>query len=132
LPDSNARESESRGLSIAEQQLLRWLLTRGAELTGVAAPRAAAFLPQPGFLRVIGGCSCGCPTIYLDCEEEALLSLETATETLADVVGRSPEGIAMGMILRAKEGRITQLEAYGHGDFESFSLPTAEQLVEFR
>jgi len=130
MADNNAREAESRDLSVAEHYLLRWLLTRGAEITGVDAARAAAFLPQLGFLRVVGRCLCGCPTLYLECEEPPLF-VDAVTEILADVEGRSPEGTAIGIILRSVDGRIAELEAYGYGNFESFSLPTAEQLAEF-
>jgi len=130
VADSNARESESRGLSVAEHHLLRWLLTRGAEITGVDAVRAAAFLPQLGFLRVVGRCPCGCPTIYFDCAELRLF-VDNVTDILADVEGRSPEGTPIGIILRAVDGRMTELEAYARDGRVPFSLPTAEQLKEF-
>jgi hypothetical protein len=130
MEDGNARESEARSLSVAEYHLLGWLLTRGAEITGVDAERAAAFLPQLRFLRVVGRCPCGCPTIHTDCEQLPLF-VDNITDILADVEGCSPEGTFIGIILRAVDGRIKELEAYARDGHVPFSLPEAKQLEDF-
>ncbi len=130
MEGSADRQSGSRGLSVAEHDLLPWLLTRGAEITGADTARGTAFLPQLGFLRVVGRCSCGCPTIDLSLEELSL-AVDAVTETIADVEGRSPQGTQIGIILRAVGGRITELEAFPRDGRVPFSLPTAEQLVGF-
>ncbi len=130
MEHNNARESEPRGLCVDEHNLLEWLLTRGAEITGVDAARAAAFLPQLDLLRVVGVCPCGCPTIYLECEKPTLF-VDHVTENLADVDGCSPEGTPIGIILRAVDGRINELEVYAKDGNVRFSLPAAEQLEDF-
>src|SRR5262245_19952912 len=100
---------DPRPLTDAEHRLLRWLITRGAAITGTDPKLAASFLPQLVALRVVGRCDCGCPTV-----EFALTAPELAvpgvTATLADVEGRSPEGTEVGVILRASDGRLGELE----------------------
>src|SRR5262247_3574660 len=65
MSHGTSNSSERRPLTDAEHALLRWLLTRGAEITGTDAKVAAAFLPQLGALQVVGRCACGCPTVDL-------------------------------------------------------------------
>ncbi|MDR3619543.1 MAG: hypothetical protein P4L85_09350 [Paludisphaera borealis] len=120
----------SRGLTADERRVLRWLLTIGAEISGTAMQRATAFLPQLDQLRVTGRCICGCPSIDLALETSQLL-VDDASGTLADVDGCSPEGPAVGLILRAKGGHLSGLEAYARDGVVPFSLPTDEQLASF-
>jgi hypothetical protein len=113
----------SRGLTADERRVLRWLLTVGAEITGTNAARAAAYLPQLDKLRVIGRCLCGCPSIDLALESPHLL-VDDPSGTLSDVEGHSPEGTAVGLILRARSGHLSGLEAYARDGIVPFSLPT--------
>jgi len=124
------RITESRGLSVDERRVLQWLLTFGAQITGTDTAHAAAFLPQLDRLRVIGRCPCGCPTIDLALESPHLADGDVS-DTLADVEGRSPEGTEIGLILRAKAGSLSRLEAYARDGLVPFSLPTDEELATF-
>jgi hypothetical protein len=123
--------TESRGLTTDEVRVLRWLLTVGAAITGTDAEQAAAYLPQIDELRVSGRCDCGCPSIDLALVESTQMPVDDASYTLADVDGRSPEGTAIGLILRAKSGCLSELEAYAHDCITPFSLPTDQQLADF-
>ncbi|MDZ4685124.1 MAG: hypothetical protein SH850_08540 [Planctomycetaceae bacterium] len=121
---------ERRQLTEAELALLRWLLTRGAEITGTDANLATSFLPQLDALLVVGQCGCGCPTVDLAliAPELAVSDISTA---LADVEGRSPEGSEIGVILRVAEGKLRELELYARDCRVPFSIPRAEELQLF-
>jgi hypothetical protein len=120
--------SKWRELNADEKRVLYWLLTRGAELTGTAASLAVAFLPQVARLKVIGQCDCGCASIDLSLDSPDL-AVGDVSEVLADVEGRSPEGVEIGLILRAKRGCLVGLEAYSRESQATFTLPKREQLA---
>ncbi len=124
------RMTESRALTVDERRVLRWLLTVGAEITGTNAARAAAYLPQLDELRGRASCICGCPSIDLSLESPKML-VNDESGILSDVEGRSPEGTAIGLILRAKSGCMSSLEAYARDGAVPFHLPTDEQLSAF-
>jgi hypothetical protein len=50
------------------------------------------------------------------------------TAMLADVEGFSPEGTVIGIILRADDGMLTELEMYARDGLMPISIPGAEQL----
>jgi len=51
---------------------------------------------------------------------------------LADFLGRTPEGLEVGVVLHAREGEISELEVYGTTAVkESFRLPLIESLKQF-
>jgi hypothetical protein len=121
---------EPRPLTDAERALLRWLLTRGAEITGTDAKLAGSFLPQLAALQVVGRCGCGCPTVDLALGVPEL-AVPGVTATLADVEGRSPEGTEIGVILRASDGRLRELELYPRDGQVPFTIPGEEELKEY-
>ena len=121
---------ETRPLTEAEAALLRWLLARGAQLTGTDADLALAFLPQVDASRVVGRCGCGCPSVDLALEAPDLLVGEVSA-TLADVEGHSPEGTEIGVILRAAGGKLNELELYARDGRLPFSIPSIGLLQSF-
>jgi hypothetical protein len=122
-----ATTPESRPLTAGERALLEWLLTRGAEITATDRGLASCFLKQISALRVVGRCGCGCPSIDLALAAPELV-VSAASATLADVEGYSPEGSAIGVILRAREGHLSELELYARDGKLPFTLPGMEQL----
>ncbi|PMW26745.1 hypothetical protein, partial [Pseudomonas sp. FW305-3-2-15-A-R2A1] len=81
-------------------------------------------------LNVVGTCTCGCPSIDLARRNHEQRKTGPS-KLLADFVGKTPEGIAVGVILHAREGEISELEVYAIGDMnESFGLPTIESLKQ--
>lgn len=115
---------ERRRLTQEERTLLEWLVANG----GVDAKE---YSPQIADLRVVGTCTCGCPTIDLavgDHDQRKTAS----SKILADFVGTTPEGIDVGVILHAREGEISELEVYAIANVkEPFRLPTIESLKQF-
>jgi hypothetical protein len=122
--------SEPQPLTEREYALLRWLLARGAELTGTDADLTSSFLPQLGALQVVGRCGCGCPSVELALTAPDLGVLHVS-DTLADVEGLSPEGSEIGVILRATDGRLRQLELYARDGHATFSIPGSKELQSF-
>jgi hypothetical protein len=118
----------SRSLTDDERFVLRWLMTRGAWTGGTDAARAVAFLPRLDLIRVTGECPCGCPTI-VPTVESSHLAVDDVSGTLVDVECRSLEGSEIGLILRAKGGFLSGLEAYARDGVVPFRLPTAAQLA---
>jgi hypothetical protein len=110
-----------RELNKEERTLLEWLVANGS-------PEALKYAPQVSDLRVVGTCTCGCPT--LDLAPRARKEKTTGrSHVLADFDGLTQEGVRVGVILHAREGYISELEVYAIEDFEgSFSLPTTESL----
>jgi hypothetical protein len=115
---------ECRPLTREERTLLEWLIDNGSA-------DAKEYSPQLANLSVVGICTCGCPTIDLALESHE--QRKTApSKILADFVGTTPEGIAVGVILHAREGEISELEVYSTTDMkEPFRLPTIESLKQF-
>jgi hypothetical protein len=114
---------ERRPLTEKERKLLQWLLAHGS-------PDAKAYLSQIANVNVVGKCTCGCPTIDFalgDCEQR-----KTAPSIiLADFVGKTAEGIEVGVILHAREGEISELEVYAIPAVNSpFNLPSIESLKQ--
>ncbi len=130
MTDVTINPTESRPLTEQERVLIEWLLTRGAEITGTDAGLASSFLKQLSALRVVGRCGCGCPSINLALSEPEL-AVSRVTATLADVEGCSPEGSAIGVILRARNGQLSELELYARDAKLPFSLPGKEELQLF-
>jgi hypothetical protein len=114
------RVSERRPLSTEERTLLEWLLAHGFS----NASRYAAQLPH---ITVVSRCTCGCPTIDLAVDGKQTFG---ASELIADVEGRSPEGILVGVILHGREGQLAELEVYPIDEIQGpFALPSPSTLV---
>lgn len=115
---------ERRPPTEEERKLLEWLLAHGS-------PDAKPFLSQIANVNVVGKCTCGCPTIDLALGDRE--QRKTApSHILADFVGRTPEGIDVGVILHARDGEISELEVYAIPDVNgAFSLPSIESLKQF-
>jgi len=116
--------ADVRPLTPDESRLLEWLLNHGA-------PEAESYREQLPMLSVVSRCGCGCPTIDLAVGGRAAM-LSSPTTILADVVGLSPDGVRVGVIVHGREGLISELEIYPlAGNKGTFSLPRIEDLKSF-
>jgi hypothetical protein len=110
----------NRALTSEERALIEWLIAHWT-------PEAKEYAEQVESLRVLPHCSCGCPTIDL-----AVGSAQTRTtgpsDILADLFRVTPEGIEVGVILHARQGKISELEVYSMVEQTSCSLPRIETL----
>jgi len=113
-----------RLLTEKERKLLEWLLANGS-------PDAKPYLSQIANVKVVGKCTCGCPTIDLALGDREQRKTGPSV-LLADFVGRTPEGIEVGVIVHAREGEISELEVYAiAGSKGRFNLPSVESLKQF-
>ena len=119
MPD-NFTFAEYRDLTSEERRLLEWLISNGVPI----APAYASQLPD---VRVVARCACGCPTLDLALGEKKTRTVGPST-ILADVAGRSPEGVPVSVVLHAREGEISELEVISLNETEVFGLPTPEML----
>lgn len=83
---------------------MNWLLEHGL-------PEAKTFAPQVENIRATPWCDCGCPSISLHVEEGAPLGISSYSP-IADVVGMTPEGKKVGLLLFQKNGKLDLLEEY--------------------
>jgi hypothetical protein len=117
-------QPECRPLTEEETKLLEWLLTNGTS-------DAKQFVSRIADLNVVGKCTCGCPTIDLALGGNEQRKTGPST-ILADFVGKTREGVEVGVIVHAREGEISELEVYAIPDWKGpFSLPSVESLKQF-
>ena len=118
---------EDRPLSAAERAVAERLLRE------CAPPEALAFLPQLDHARVIGKCSCGCPTVDVSVPAQFRVADPPSGRPLADAFGRV-DGKLVGVMLFHTDGLLCLLETYALDDFEDsvFELPAATTLEPAR
>lgn len=112
---------ERRPLTKEERALLEWLIANGE-------PDAQQYASQLSELKVVGRCTCGCPSLDLAAgvREERTTG---PSHVLADFDGITVEGVQVGVILHAREGQVSELEIYAIDDFKgSFNLPIIQSL----
>lgn len=114
-------QPELRSLTTEESNLLDWLIANGNS-------EAKRYASQVWAFRVVGRCTCGCPSLDL-----ALAGNTERTtgpsEILADFDGITDDGVPVGVILHARKGQISELEVYAINDFEgTFGLPEIQSL----
>jgi hypothetical protein len=115
------RTPENRPLTTDERVLLEWLIANGSS-------NAAKYAWQIPRVSVVSRCTCGCPTIDLALDGK---HVDGGSELVADFVGKSPEGIQVGVILHCRGGQISELEVYAIDEVEGvFGLPSPGALVE--
>ncbi|HYF38453.1 MAG TPA: hypothetical protein VD930_02110 [Gemmatimonadales bacterium] len=107
-----------RTLEKRERRLIEWLLRNAA-----TTPDAASLLDAVAGLHVVDGCACGCPSVDFEVGGQ-----DAQASIIADALGTSPEGLPVGVLLWAKEGRISGLEVYPFEDAERVGLPDPEKL----
>lgn len=113
---------ERRSLSETERILLEWLLERGG-------PSAAKYKAQLTHLHVVSRCACGCPTVDFALHSGPKVG---ASELVSEADGTTPEGVAVGIILHAREGELSELEVYSKSGLDvSFTLPRPELLERY-
>ena len=94
---------QDRPLSTAERALLADLLARDAS--------TAAFVAQLDALRVYARCDCGCPSVEFRLPGRPRGS-GSLSVPVVDAEARTPEGEAVGVLVFAADGQLTQLEVY--------------------
>jgi hypothetical protein len=113
--------AEERPLKDEERRLMEWLLQHGE-------PEAVAYLAQLDRTSVVSRCDCGCPSVDLAVDGRAASS-SGPSDMLGDVIGVSPEGVDVGVILHARGGLLSELEIYSRGDLsKSYALPEINTL----
>ena len=115
------RAAVRRDLSAAERGLLWWMVEHGT-----ADP--AAYRGQLPRLRVIGRCTCGCPTVELGVDGESPPADEVS-RLVADAEGLSPDGLPVGVLLFARAGVLSELEVYSASGEGPIRLPVPDTLT---
>lgn len=111
-----------RPLAVDEHDLIEALL--GAVRSGVIR-----YIGQLESLEVVGGCSCGCPSIDL---AVALAAAEASARPLILADAETPEGVAVGVILWVRDGCLSGLEVHPWDGSGGIRLPRSETLCRLR
>ncbi|QMV18317.1 hypothetical protein GOB94_06165 [Granulicella sp. 5B5] len=115
---------EDRSLSLSEVQFLTHVLANGSE-------HAQSFLGQVSFVKVVSHCRCGCPTINFEVSREAERG-HSDGRVVVDLLGRTPDGGQVGILVFADDGFLSELEIYELDELpHPFPLPTLESLHLF-
>ena len=104
-----------RSLSVAEAALVRWLIAHGT-------PNAQKYIGQVEMAEVVSECTCGCPSIDLAVPGVSS-EVPAGSLIISDMVGASPEGVPINVILWVRDDTLSELEIYSTDDSGSFSLP---------
>ncbi len=87
----------------------------------------ARYLAQLRLATVVGGCSCGCPSIDISLRGSGPVDLSDS-EILVGGDATSPEGTPVGVILWVRDGELVSLEVHPWDDTETFGLPRPDTL----
>jgi hypothetical protein len=103
-----------------EKALFRWLISHGTA-------EAAQYAAQVERVQVVSECSCGCPTIGLALDGR-LVAQTGGSLIISDLVGTSPEGHKVNVILHVRGEELSELEVYACDGSDVLSLPKPEDL----
>ena len=108
-------------------ELERALVSR---LLAFVAPDADGLTSQIPFLQVVGGCGCGCASVDFQAEAEAIAAGDAgaASRVASEAFGTTPSGIDVGLLLWARDDRLSGLEVYAL-DNATHELPLMDTLV---
>lgn len=106
-----------RALTANEVKVVNWLLDHS--LVDVTAYRHHPVQD----LRVVGGCSCGCASLYFEPKGQ-----RGKVQRLADALAVYPDGQQAGVILWGREGKIVWLEVYDCQPDSSHRVPDISNL----
>jgi len=116
-----------RTLSQDERILLEWLLARPS--SDMTDSEVSKYKSQVAKLRVVAKCSCGCPTVDFALGSDRK---NGASDIVAEAGGKSPEGVAVGVILHARDGELSELEIYSAQGLDTpFKLPIPDSLDHY-
>ena len=113
---------ENRQLNAEERKMIEWLIAHESLKRSISVTTRS--------LHVVSHCSCGCPTVDL-----AVVNAQASTTgpslILADFLGITPEGQQVGVVLHARQGKISELEVYPMDTIVGSSLPKIGTLSPF-
>ena len=112
---------EYRELTNVERELIEWLITNSGGYV-------EKYISQLNQAKVVGRCTCGCPTIDIALAGKRSRTSGAST-IVAEAEGQSPQGVPLFVILHAREGELSELEVCSLDDVEKFGLPTPEMLA---
>jgi hypothetical protein len=108
---------EDRPISADEADVVVWMLAH-ASVVGSLAHLG----PTVKTLRVVGRCSCGCPSVDFQVNGQT-----PPAQPIADATGHTTDGTEVGVILWGHQDSITGLEMYEFGQVVR-SLPLVASL----
>jgi hypothetical protein len=113
-----------RELTTEERSLLSFVLAKGDEA-------AQTYQHQVVSARVVSRCGCGCPTIGLEVDR-SLIPGSTTGRVIVDLLGQTPDGGQVGLLVFADGGFLSELEIYELDPHEKpYPLPTLDSLHPF-
>jgi hypothetical protein len=113
--------TDQRSLAPSEEALVRALIAQAGKQD---------LLPQVSRIRVVSGCTCGCPSI--DFALDGRLSARHGIgEIAAEGTGQTLDGATVGVMLWVREGELSGLEIYPIDTLDVNGLPSVASLKVF-
>jgi hypothetical protein len=97
--------------------VVTWMLVHAP-----VAGSLAHLVASPRSLRVVGRCSCGCPSVDFEANGQTL-----PYQPIADGTGQTRDGLELGVTLWGRADAVTGLELYESEGFVT-SLPVVSTL----
>jgi hypothetical protein len=110
--------SQNRSASADEAAIVSWMLqnaSRAGDLSDLE--------PSLIGLRVVGRCSCGCPSV-----DFVVGGQDPTASPVANAHGITEDGVDVGLILWERDGQVSALEVY-EVDGPVRALPRVESLI---
>jgi hypothetical protein len=115
-------EAMRRAVTREEAAVIEWLLRHGEQ-------EADRFFAQVEKLMIVSRCTCGCPTVYFELENDQ--ASRKGERLISDQLG-TVDGEDVGVMLFELRGRLSTLEVYScAGADKPFGLPKLEDLYTF-
>jgi hypothetical protein len=112
--------SEDRPASELELAIVSWMLQHASQ-----AGDLSDLEPSLIDLKVVGGCSCGCPSVDFVAGGQA-----PGASAIANAHGTTADGVDVGMILWERDAAVSALEFY-ELNAPVRALPLIESLVSW-
>jgi hypothetical protein len=115
-------EAMRRAVTREEAAVIEWLLRHGEQ-------GSDHFFAQIETLTIVSRCTCGCPTVYFELENNQ--ASRKGEHLISDQLG-TVDGEDVGVMLFELNGRLSSLEVYScAGADKPFGLPKLEDLYTF-
>jgi hypothetical protein len=116
-------EAMRRAVTREEAAVIEWLLRHGEQ-------GSDRFFVQIETLTIVSRCTCGCPTVYFELENNQ--ASRKGERLISDQLG-TVDGEDVGVMLFELNGRLSSLEVYScAGADKPFGLPKLEDLYTYQ
>ena len=113
--------AEDRPLTVAEREIVHWLLEHGSD-------EGKKHLPQLARARVVSRCSCGCASVDFSIDGQ-IASPKSGMSIVSDYRWDDADGKPLGIFAFVREGLLSGIDLWSiDGRGTASTLPNVDQL----